>query len=146
MTTNFKTIAFALITLTSSLVASATVKPTIPALMSYSTLVATATINFIEEPYVNQKVISLNIIDVLDGSLSDPNVTLTVLDNTVINKGVYDFHEFQSDGIERVYFLKYSNGEYSLSDSWFGIEQATPALLGLIENNRIKIKFTKKLK
>ena len=64
----------------------------------------------------------------------------------MINKGVYDFHEFQSDGIERVYFLKYSNGEYSLSDSWFGIEQATPALLGLIENNRIKIKFTKKLK
>lgn len=135
----FKTVFLAILTLVSPLFANATVKPTVQELMGYSTLVATATINSIDEPYINQKVVSLNVVDVLAGELSSSDVVLTVLDNTVINKGIHDFVGFQTDGKVRIYFLKFINGEYSLSDSWFGIAEQSQDLMEQISDSRRKI-------
>jgi hypothetical protein len=110
--------------------ANATVKPSTDELVSYSSLVVSATIKSIKKPYVNQSIVTLSVSNVLHGHQEEFPIILDLLDNSMIVKGSLDVGAIMRTGKEHVYYLNYKNGGYHLSDSVFGVELMTVEALG----------------
>jgi hypothetical protein len=114
--------------------ALSTVKPSPTELAKYSTLIVVAQITSISKPYVNQSVVTLKVKDVLRGHQPQLPIVLTILDNSMIVKGSLNFSAIKETGINHIYYLNYSEGEYKLSDSWFGVIPASEDQSSKIKN------------
>jgi hypothetical protein len=114
--------------------ALSSVKPSHVELAKHSTLIVVAQITSISKPYVNQSVVTLKVKDVLRGHQPQLPIVLTILDNSMIVKGSLNFSAIKETGINHIYYLNYSEGEYKLSDSWFGVIPASEDLISKIKN------------